>query len=263
MSNLTDILDRERIRYGVSDLDSGVFEVLQKLSEKVEEGTKEDESRLAAYHAAVQDFAVGLDMGNQKVQDTSWASEISSQVLGIETGARVHSNTAESQPKILVKSYQKLLDDLKQTSGILDTELGDLESAYQDPAAYLYDKLPKVVSSHKYVGEAIVKILGAYDDLTAKLLSGTLEEGFIKRLEAKNRKSFDDHMQLGIAYMFKGNMVDAAKHFKGRRRNSNNEHLIDAVRMLADNIHYSSLTFNLVYSKIEFARNFELYSPSK
>ena len=263
MLDLVGILEREELSHGLANIDSGVFKVLQKLSELVEDGREENESRLALYHTAVLEFWDGLDRGNYEAPNVSETSEVSPQVLGIETGNRVYSSTAEGQPKIQVESYQKFLGDLRRALGILNTELEDMVSAYQDPLAYLYANLPKAVSSHGYVGEAMVKILGAYGDLTGKLLNGSLEGEFIERFEAKSRKSFNEHMQLGIAYMFKGNMVDAAEHFKGRRRNGNNEHLIDAVRTLADHIHSSSLIFGLVYSKIQFARNFELYAPSK
>ncbi|MBU90554.1 hypothetical protein CMO94_03340 [Candidatus Woesearchaeota archaeon] len=276
MSNLVDILEREGEKYGLSIVDSGVLDIFNQLSGIVEIGIGEERSRLEANHIAVLYFLDGLKNNGTKTPfgfpyiEKGIATK--SRVLGLKTRLQFSDNIEgiigkEKQPKIKVGSYGRFSDDLNRTLVVLDTELGDLESAYQDPLAYLYAKLPKVVSSHKYVSEAMAQILRAYDNLTADLLNEDLEEGFIEnfigKLERKSRKSFDDHMQLGIAYMFKGNMVDAAEHFKDRRRNSNNEYLIDAMRTLADNIHYSNRIFSLVYSKIEFVRNFQLYTQSK
>lgn len=259
MLDLVDILDRVK-ENGMESVDNSTIKTLQKLSERIESPIQEEESRLQAYHSGLKEFTSGLDDGFQKEQYSTGTGETIYHGLGRITGRDIYSNIEVgklSKNSTQTESYQKFLEDLKKSLNLVDSELGELNRAVQDPLSYLYAQFQIGIGFDKNIGEGLVRILTTYKDLTEEILRGKSDSGFVEKLAGKTKKTFDDHMQLGIAYIFSGRLEYAATHFNEARKNVTNQELNDPLRDVAGNISNANTIIKLPYSKIRFAQEFE------
>ena len=262
MKNLVDILNG--IVQKEENIETNVIEILHNLSEIVESDIGRDESRLSAYNEELRDFMGGLKNGyhqpEQEIIDEirSYGIDNSSPYgYGHSIGYNAKNKIVEGQNDIEARSFNNFYEQLNNVALNIKSELEELSQSLKDSYNFLLEQLPKGNGMDKNIGEGLVKILSSYRDLTQGLLDETLNESFIEQLKGKKEPTFDDQLQLGIVYLFRGNFLAAQEQFYEARNKAPNHDLNFPLRDVDCNPLNTNSIFRSAYSRIKFAQEFE------
>lgn len=265
--NLIDILRTvPRSKLGILEVE--IYDELAELSTKIDSMAQQGESRIALHKRGIHAYRNGL---NRALFGQEAESEGPDYSLGYKTGQRIKAMMRQGGQSLdarMINTYGifiRLLIGKEGSSGVinhLSEELGVLAQAYNDPYNFLLDAFGRG-DKVTMVGEALQRIIFPYKQLVEALSRRRFNESEVKEFESKKDLCFEDHVQLGIIYMCRGEKGKAKRQFMQASLRAAGTELYKPLKGVTD---YFSLAYNLfneAYSKVQLAQQFEMNGKQK
>lgn len=257
MEKLVDILRnasdrRDLARLGV--LDSGIFESLALLSSNVHfDGMENGRPKtISSYQEALENLAAGLDDGYKNAAKPADRNKYYDHGYYVGRSAKERIDSAIDTKDVQALSSKRLMEQWRGVIPIMQDELKVLAQAHQDLYQFLLSYIDTHNDGFSDIAEGLTLLFAQHEALVRHLLLGQLSDDFVRNHEHKSEPSPEDHAQLGIVYLFRGE-ISGAKHNFTQAEPSYNK-----LEHVAGRILKAYTIFMYANSRARLARKFDL-----